>query len=230
MKTMRVKNAPLASQKNQNISVLVVDEHELVRRGIGAMLNDAGGFEIVAEADYDGAAAAMKEHRPNVIVLDISLRASVGSRLVEQLAGDPATKVLVVDLSGDSLFATKAIKAGAKGYVTKETQGELASALRRIHEGKLAVSDDVAQQMVALLTNTKGKSEEPMDDLSRREYEVAELIGKGCATSEIAKNLDMSVKTVETHKAHIKKKLGVATASQLGRYCVTHFESRANAR
>lgn len=208
------------------IRVLIVDNHSLIRRGVAAILGTESDFAIVAQTDNAGALGVVQTLKPDVVVLDLTLRGGEGLDVIKTIAYDPRTKVLALDLHGEGTYATRAIKLGAKGYLTTDVDAGLAPALRRIHAGQLSVSDEIAQQMLASLTQHHANPNEPIETLSNRELEVAEAVGKGLSASEVAKTLKISIKTVETHKAHMKRKIGVATSAQLTRYCVAWFEQR----
>lgn len=229
---MKSKPRPTKAAGSSKIRVLVIDDHALVRRGLVAMLSTEKDIAVVDMTDNANALKAMQAHKPDVAIVDITLRGSAGLEVIRQIAYDPRTKVLALDLHSETTYATRAIKSGAKGYLTRDADTQLAQAVRRVHAGQLAVSDDIAQQMVATLTQTHAGNtgEDPIRSLSDRELELAEHIGRGHSTSQIAKDLEISIKTVETHKAHIKKKLGIAKGSQLTRYCVAWFEQRNTSR
>ena len=220
------------SPKNKTIRVLVVDDHVIVRKGIIALLAGESDIEIVHDVGTAGALEAMQKTHPDVVVLDMTIRGAMGLELVKQLAFSPRTRVLAVDFHAETTFATRAIKYGARGYITRDADEKLAYAIRRIHAGHLCVSDDIAHQMVETISNLGGASEagEPIQRLSDRELELAELVGKGLSTSQIAEAMNISIKTVETHKAHMKKKLHIAKGSQLTRFCVQWYEQRNNGR
>ncbi len=217
---------PLTPTKK--IRVLIVDDHSLIRRGLASVLSAEKDMEACGQVDNAAALESMKQLKPDVVIIDITMRGAVGLDLIKQTAYDPRTKIIALDLHSEPTYAARAIKSGAKGYITKDSEEAIAPAVRRVHSGHLFVSDDVAQQMVATLTNshTSNVGEEPIEALSDRELEMAELIGKGLSTSQLAEEMKISVKTVETHKAHMKKKLGLAKGSQLVRYCVAWFEQR----
>ena len=222
MKKQNKVSQPTASKKS--IRVLIVDDHSLIRRGMVAVLSEQNDLEVCGQTDSAGALEALKDSKPDVIVVDITMRGASGLDLIKQIAYDPRVKILALDLNAEGTYATRAIKNGAKGYLTDTPDEKLAPAIRRIHAGQLAVSDVVAQQMVASIMQTN--SGEPMDALSDKELEVAEFMGKGLSTSQIGEALKISIKTVETHKAHMKTKLGIAKGSQLVRYCVQWYEQR----
>ena len=233
MKQKAKRPAPSSSPhpKNKTIRVLLVDDHTIVRRGLAAMLSEEKDIEIVGEVTNAGALAAMKSTRPDVAVVDITLRGAQGLDLIKTIAFDPATKIIALDLHGESTYATRAIKLGAKGYLSKEAETKLPESIRRVHAGSLAVSDDIAQQMVATLAETaKNPVAQPIEALSDRELELAEHVGKGLGPTQIADVMGISIKTVETHKAHMKKKMGIATGAQLTRYCVQWVEQRQTAQ
>ena len=191
------------------------------------MLAEEGDIEVAGEATNASALETMKETKPDVVVVDITLRGASGIDLIKTIAFDPRVRVIALDLHAESTYATRAIKCGAKGYLSKDADNKLADAIRRVNAGSLAVSDDVAQQMVATLAQTAANPiSEPIEALSDRELELAEHVARGMGPTEIADKMGISIKTVETHKAHMKKKLGIATGAQLTRYCVQWYESR----
>jgi DNA-binding NarL/FixJ family response regulator len=221
----KVKNHE--SKAHSKIKVLIVDDHSLVRRGLAALLSEEVDIDVCGQVETREALPSIRSLSPDVVVVDITMRGAQGLEVIKQTAYNPQIKVIALDLHSEPTYSTRAIRAGAKGYITKNSENALAPAIRRVHEGKLAVSDDVAQQMVEMLTQVSmAPAGEPMGALSDRELEMAELVGKGYSTSQLAEEMKISVKTVETHKAHMKKKLGIAKGSQLVRYCVTWFEQR----
>jgi len=212
----------------KRIRVLVIDDHALIRRGIVATLSEESDIAVVDATGTANAINAMKAHKPDVALVDMTLRGATGLELIKEIAYDPRTKVLALDIHAEPTVATRVIKAGAKGYLTHETDTKLADGIRRVHAGKLAVSDEIAQQMVATLAQapTHAAAGDPIEALTDRELELAELMGRGMTASKIAEAMGISIKTVETHKMHMKTKLGVSNGAQLVRYCVQWYESR----
>jgi DNA-binding NarL/FixJ family response regulator len=215
---------PAPTAKPFGITVLVVDDHSLLRRGIVSRLESEEGIQVVGQSNAAGALEAMKSLKPDIVVVDMTIRGAAGLDLVKLLAYDPRHKLLVIDLTGGEAYGTRAIRSGAKGYISNEAEEILPQAIRRVHSGSLYVSDGVAQQMVQALT--QAVHAEPIDNLSDRELEMAELMGQGLSTMQLAERMGISIKTVETHKAHMKKKLSISKASQLARFCVAWVEKR----
>jgi len=208
--------------------VYIVDDHALVRRGVAALLSVEQDMEVCGEAeDCATATSEVLKLRPDVVIADISLRGNSGLELIKNIrAFDPAIHIVVLSVHDESLYALRVLKAGAKAYVMKQDiASKVVDAVRRVRKGQMYVSQRVASQMLNRVA--KGQDEpgdSPVAGLSDRELEVATLIGSGLATREIAGRLNVSVKTVETHRAHIKTKTNLTTATQLVQFCVRWVE------
>lgn len=227
-KKSRQSSPPVS--KCSKIKVALVDDHEVIRRGLAQMLEKETDIEVVAEATNATALQIVQTLRPDVVIVDISLKGMDGLEVVKLLAYNPATKIIVLDMNAESNYATRAIKCGAKGYLTGELD-TLGEAVRKVNAGRLFVSNDVAQQMVATIHQAaREPSSEPMEGLSDRELQMAEMVGQGMSVAEIAEQAGISIKTVETHKAHMKTKLGIQKGAQLTRYCVEWYAQRRTAR
>jgi DNA-binding NarL/FixJ family response regulator len=208
--------------------VYITDEHALVRRGIAAMIQAESDLELCGEAE-DCATATSEIGRllPDVVVVDISLRGNSGLELIKNIkALDPRIQIVVLSVHDESLYALRVLKAGAKGYVMKQDIAtKVIDAIRKAGKGQMFVSERVSGQMLNRLVKGRDDPDEsPVAGLSNRELEVATFIGSGLATREIAVRLNMSVKTVETHRAHLKTKLNLGTATQLVQFCVRWVE------
>jgi DNA-binding NarL/FixJ family response regulator len=202
--------------------VLLVDDHPILRTGMRALLEGTGDFRICGEAaDHPGALQAMQTSRPDAVIVDIALKnGASGLDLIRRLrAADPLIPILVASMYEESLYATRALAAGAQGYITKlQAPEKIVSALRQVMEGKMCVSDELAAVLMSRAVNGKpAKLESRMGVLSNRELEVFELIGHGNTTSEIARKLKLSVKTIETHRLRIREKLHLADSAKLVR-------------
>lgn len=208
--------------------IYITDDHPLVRRGLASMISAEPDLELCGEAE-DCATATSEIARlvPDVVIVDISLRGNSGLELIKNIkAFDPKIHMLVLSVHDESLYALRVLKAGAKAYVMKQDiAGKVLDAIRKIRKGQMYVSEKVASQMLNRLVKGREDTEDsPVAGLSDRELEVATFIGSGLATREIALRLHMSVKTVETHRAHIKSKLHLQTAIQLVQFCVRWVE------
>lgn len=161
--------------------------------------------------------------RPDVVIVDISLKGNSGLELIKNIkAFDARIQVLVLSMHDESIYALRVLKAGARAYLMKNDLIEkIVEAIRRVVKGHLYVSEKVASQMLNQLVSGKPvEDNSPVSNLSDRELEIVNLIGNGLPTREIAAKLHISIKTVETHRAHIKRKLNIENATQLVQFCV----------
>jgi len=199
--------------------VLIVDDHPAVREGLAVRIGSQADMEVCGEAgDVGEALKALGSSRPDVAVVDIKLKTGDGLDLVKRIkARDGSVRILVWSVYPDKLYAGRALKAGALGYINKEhTTGRIVEAIRRVREGNVYLSEEMAQ---SLLSQAVGGShslrESPVEKLSDRELEVFRLIGEGLSGGELAKRLHLSRHTVDTHRQRIKEKLDLATAAEL---------------
>jgi DNA-binding NarL/FixJ family response regulator len=191
--------------------VLVVDDHPIVRQGLALMIDQEPDLEVCGEAEEAASAlAAIAATRPDIVLLDISLPGPDGIEVLKSIrATDPTLPVLVLSMHDESVYAERALRAGANGYIMKQEATEnVLVALRRILRRELYVSDRIASAMLRQIASGAGRPD-PMARLSDRELEVFRLIGEGHGTRRIAEELHLSVKTVESYQAHIKDKLGL---------------------
>jgi DNA-binding NarL/FixJ family response regulator len=208
--------------------VYLADDHALVRRGLTAMLGAEPDLEVCGEAgDCATATSEVGRLRPDVVIVDISLRGNSGIELIKNIkAFDPRIQIVVLSVHDESVYALRVLKAGAKAYVMKQDiASKVIDAIRKIRKGQMYVSERVSSQMLNRMV--KGQDEQgdsPVAGLSDRELEVVTLIGSGLATREIAARLHMSVKTVETHRAHVKAKVNLSSATQLVKFCFRWVE------
>jgi len=199
--------------------ILVVDDHPLMRKGLALTLEAESDMEVVAQAaDAEEAMSIVEKQEVDVAVVDISLPGMSGLELIKHLqALRPGIKVLVVSRHDETLYAERAIRAGARGYVMKlEASDLIVGAVRRVMAGGIYVSAEINERM--LQTMAGGRAElgrSPLEVLSDRELEVFELIGRGHPNREIAERLHLSVKTVESYRTRIKEKLGLKTAAEV---------------
>jgi two-component system, NarL family, response regulator NreC len=204
------------------ITIVLADDHAVVRSGLRMVLERAGGFEVVSEAgDADAALRTVLGHKPRILVLDLNMPGELTSLdaipRVQQVS--PATRVVVLTMQEDPEFARRALRAGAAGYVLKEAaDDELVDAVRRVAEGGTYLNP----RLGALLAAAPPEPSGPPDDLTEREVEVLRLIALGHTNAEIAADLFRSVRTVESHRAHIQQKLGRSTRAELVRYALDH--------
>jgi DNA-binding NarL/FixJ family response regulator len=202
--------------------IIIVDDHPIVRRGFQLLVGLEPDLTICGEAD--NAPAALEQVlklQPDLAVVDLALKNSSGLELVKELRTQcPQVKVLVFTMHDEPLYAERVLKAGAHGYVTKEEGTEKAiEAIRNLLKGKPYVTGHLAEHFLETMTGfAKTKTAGLLESLSDREFEVLELIGSGLGSAEIAHQLKVSVKTVESHREHIKAKLGLRRTTRLVQY------------
>lgn len=210
--------------------ILIVDDHPLFRSGLAELLTQQKDLEVCGQADSaPGALDQMRKHRPDLAIIDVSLHGTNGIELIKLMkAEEPNLAILILSMHDETLYALRALKAGALGYLMKaEAVDHVLRAVRRVLEGNLFVSPRFGEKLIFKAINGSG-SESLVDSLSDRELEVLTLLGKGHSTKSIAQNLNLSLKTVETHRAHIKGKLGFRDSNEMTRFAVdwvTHQES-----
>jgi len=195
-----------------------VDDHPIVRRGLRALLDAEPDLEVVAEAeDFAGAFAALASARPDVILVDVSLGGSDGLELVQRIRAAHSLPILVLSIHDETLYAERAVRAGANGYVMKhEATRVVVDAIRSVLRGQVWLSERITSRFVRAYLGAPAPEERPLlSCLTDRELQVFHLIAQGLGTGGIAKSLGISRKTVETHRAHIKEKLGLRTGVEL---------------
>lgn len=204
--------------------ILLVDDHPGFRRGIATMLAEELDLTVCGEAPNAlSALEAMRQLRPDAALIDISMPGTNGIELIKlMLAEQPKLLILVLSMHDESLYALRALRAGAKGYVMKsEAMDNVLTALRKVLGGEVYVSPRFSERLVfKAIQSLEGGMGSPVDRLSDREMEVLQLLGKGFGTREIANELHLSVKTIETHRAHIKEKLGFKDAGEMVRFAI----------
>ncbi len=221
------------SQTKPKSRVMIIDDHPIVRRGLEALLAEEKDLCIGGEAASGAEAiAAIAQEIPDMVILDISLPDSDGIEICRKIRRlHPELPILVMSIHSEALYADRVLRAGANGYIMKhEAPYKIVSAIRQILSGNVHVSTDTVQRMLA---KARGGASEPADvgvaSLTPREMEVFSLIGQGKGTKEIAGELELGVKTVETHRLSIKKKLNVRHLSDLVKRAVdwTHAAEKA---
>ncbi|MDQ3622927.1 MAG: response regulator transcription factor [Verrucomicrobiota bacterium] len=218
-----INNSPESAASEQDRKcVLIVDDHPIFRHGIAALIAAEHDFSVCGEAaNASEALAAMREHNPDVALLDLSLEGSNGIDLIKMLKGErPSMPVLILSMHDESLYALRALRAGAQGYVMKSEAARLVvTALRKVLKGDIYVSPRFSERLIfKAIQSLEGGMGTPVDKLSDRELEVLQLLGKGRSTREAAEELHLSVKTIETHRAHIKEKLGFKDPGEMVRF------------
>jgi DNA-binding NarL/FixJ family response regulator len=211
--------------------VLIVDDHPIVRQGLRQLINREEDLNVCGEAsDVKEARDVLKSLNPDVVILDLSLKDSDGLELLKDIRGrDQKLPVLVLSMHDEAIYAERLLGAGANGYIMKQAAADqLLTAVRRVLTGGVYVSEAVGATMIEkYAANGRSKPSDPLNKLSNRELQVLNLVGRGQTTRQVAENLNLSVKTVESHRQRIKKKLGLQTASQLVQYAINWY-SRQN--
>jgi two-component system invasion response regulator UvrY len=206
------------------MKILVTDDHAVLRRGLMEILEDGFGKVQFGEAANTGEAIAQVEKQAwDLTVLDITMPGRSGLDALKEIKSlKPETRVLVLSVHSEDQFAVRALKAGAGGYLNKDSAPEeLVKAARKVMSGGRYVSDSLAEKLANTLE--KKHSDNPHQDLSDREFQVLLLIGSGKTVSEIGVELSLSVKTVSTYRARILEKMGLNTNAEMTRYC---FENK----
>ncbi|MGB8352972.1 MAG: response regulator transcription factor [Chthoniobacteraceae bacterium] len=210
--------------------LLLVDDHPVVLDGYRLMLNAYPDLEVCATATTESAAcAALTREQPDLIVVDLSMPGRGGIDLIKDLVLlQPGVKILVCSMHDEMLYAERALRAGAKGYVTKDASGPvMVAAIRRVLAGGVYMSERLASRVLDAFAGARPRgSSSPLEKLSDREFEVFRLFGEGRTAKEIASRLSLSPKTVAVHRDHIKEKMEFATSAEMIRQAVRWVETQ----
>jgi DNA-binding NarL/FixJ family response regulator len=216
------KTAPAPPPKKS--SVILVDDHPVVREGLARVIEQEADLEVCDQAkNAIEALQKIESSQPDIAVIDVTLDGSHGIELVKDLKiRFPHLPILMLSMHDESLYAERSLRAGAKGYIMKQQPPqELVKAIRQVLRGEVYLSEAMTRQMLYKIAGeSKVKGSSPSEVLSDREFDVFELIGQVRSTSQIATLLHLSVKTIQTHREHIKQKLNLADGVSLVRYAV----------
>jgi len=211
--------------------VLIVDDHPIVRQGLRRMIEVEADLVVCGEVQTEKEArAAIRALVPDVVIVDISLAQGDGLELVRDVhAQQPELPMLVLSMHDELIFGKRLLAAGASGYIMKQAASEqLLVALRRVLSGGVYVSDSLAGSLnKGRVDGGDGIGSDPIDRLSNRELQVLSLIGRGLSSREAADGLGLSIKTVETHRQSLKRKLNLATNAQLLQYAINWYGNRS---
>jgi DNA-binding NarL/FixJ family response regulator len=209
--------------------ILIVDDHPILRKGLSMVINQEPDLMVIGEAEDAQTALEMIESlMPDMVIVDLSLPGVDGIELIKSIKlRHRDLPALVVSMHDESLFAERALRAGARGYIMKQEAVEnMLIAIRRVLNGEIFVSDKVATKMLETLISGDAKTvRSPLDLLSNRELTVFRLIGQGFKTSQIADRLHLSVKTIESYRSHIKEKLKIDTGTDLMKYAIQWIQN-----
>jgi DNA-binding NarL/FixJ family response regulator len=221
--------ASLAAGKRK---VLIVDDHPIVRQGLRLMIDEEPDLKVCGEAQSEREARiAIRDLEPDVVIVDISLAQGDGLELVRDVhAHHPELPMLVLSMHDELIYAERLLAAGASGYIMKQAASDqLLVALRRVLAGERYVSESLAENLGRPRGGSDGRiqGDDPIERLSNRELQVLSLIGRGQSSREAADRLGLSVKTVETHRQSLKRKLNLATNAQLLQYAINWYATRS---
>ena len=215
---------------SEQVTFLVVDDHPVFRQGLVALIRSEERYRVSGEAgSAEDALAALETSVPDIALIDISLTGQNGLDLVKTLkAAHPRILILIISMHDEAVYAARALKAGARGYVMKqEAASVMLEAIKTVLSGKIYMSSAMRDRLLETMFSDVVETDPPtVERLSDRELEVLDMIGQGYGAAEIAKTLHLSVKTVNAYRDHIKEKLRITGAGDLRRYAVKWVQSR----
>jgi DNA-binding NarL/FixJ family response regulator len=221
--------SPTAPPPPAKRRILLVDDHPITRRGVAVLINQESDLEVVGEADSAPAAIAfVQEHPVDLAIVDITLKTTNGVELTKHIRTLlPDLPVLVMSMHDENLYAERAMRAGARGYITKlEASSKVLTAIRTVLGGELFLSDRMKERMLHRFVSSRREAGGfSMDALSDREMEVFRLIGNGYSTRQIAARLNLSVKTIDSYREHLKQKLPLDAGCDLVRFAIQWMKS-----
>ena len=210
--------------------IVIVDDHPLFRKGLEQLIHSDGVLAVCGEAENASEAMDLiRKVSPDLAIVDLSLPGANGIELIKNIRAEfPKLPVLVLSMHDESLYAVRALRAGADGYVMKhEAMANVTHAIREIFNGRPYLSPAMAAQVITKFAHRQGEGEtDAVERLSDREIEILEMIGKGHEVRQIAKLLHLSPKTVETHRAHIKDKLDLKNSREVARFALQWLQAR----
>lgn len=221
---------PKPPPKPNAVRILLVDDHPVVRDGFAEVINREADLAVCAVAeDRAGALQAIASSRPNLVVIDLTLKNSSGLELIKDIqAQHPGMLILVVSMHNENLYAERVLRAGARGYITKQqATRDILQAIRRVLSGGIYLNETTGTAVLArLAAKPQAEGDAVLDSLTDRELQVFELTGQGCNTREIATHLHIDMKTVETYRLRIKEKLKLETSSDLLKLAIRWKQDR----
>ncbi|MBS3820220.1 MAG: response regulator transcription factor [Phycisphaerae bacterium] len=215
------------------IRVLLVDDHPIVRQGVQMLVDAENGMAVCGTAEtVAGALEAIPVCKPTIAIVDLSLKDGSGLDLIKDMRiRFPDVAILVLSMRDDAFYAERALRAGAMGYITKEQGTErIAEGIRRVLAGEIYLTDDLSSQLLGRMVDSRAAVNAPsINNLTDRELQVFDMIGQGKSTREIAAALHLSVKTIESHREHVKDKLGIANGTELLKRAIQWTQVEGNA-
>lgn len=213
------------------LRILLAEDHTLVRAGIRALLESLEGIEVIAEAS-DGLEALQlaATHHPDILLMDITMKGLNGLEAASRLSKErSATRVIMLSMHADQVYVRQALQAGAAGYLLKGADvAELELALKAVMRGDTYLSPSISKHLVGNLLTGKAPAPSPLDELTPRQREILQLVAEGRTTKEIAGRLDLSVKTVETHRAQLMERLDIHDVPGLVKFAIRVGLTRAD--
>jgi DNA-binding NarL/FixJ family response regulator len=215
---------PETAPASNKLKVLLVDDHPITRQGMKALVNQQQNLEVVGEADNAPYAIELvSKLQPDLAIVDIALKTTNGIELTKNIKVQaPNLPVLIVSMHDEGLYAERALRAGAMGYLMKQEASEkIIAAITRLLQGEIYLSDKIKEKMLHRFVNKKGDNMVfSIDTLSDREMEVFQLIGNGYSTRQIAQKLNLSSKTIDSYREHLKLKLNLDSGAELVRHAI----------
>lgn len=223
----------LESQEEEPKRIVIVDDHPMVRERLAELMSREPDLEVCGEAeDRCQALAVIARTHPDLAIVDLTLKGSHGMDLIKDLqATQPAVRILVVSMQEESLYAERVIRAGARGYITKqEATRNIMQAVRKVLAGEVYLSESLAAQLITrMVGRPRLDNVFSASALADRELQVFEMIGRGLGTRQIAEQLHLDVKTIETYRARIKEKLQLKDAAELLQRAIAWVHARPSA-
>ena len=208
------------------VKILIVDDHPSVREGLALRISLHADLEVCGEAESeDQAVALVKQLKPDLVLVDISLKSGHGLELIKRIRSlDPTVKMLVISGFQESLYAERACRAGAMGYLNKQESSErMIEAIRTVLGGERFLSPEISRRLISQALGSSDEKKTPIEQLTDRELEIFRMIGEGLSTGLIANRLFLSTHTIDTHRENIKRKLTLNSAAELSRAAVQWF-------
>ena len=214
-------------------TIFIVDDHPIMRQGLAVLINHEKDLNVCGEAeDAAHALDGILATKPDLALIDISLPGKNGLELIKDLrAMDVYVSILVHSMHDESLYVERVLRAGAQGYITKDEGGsKLMEAIRKVLAGEIYVSPEMSGKIIEIFSGRRASSTNPVEALTDRQFEIFQMIGNGQSTRDIAETLNVSIKTVDAHRDHIKKKLNLRSGTELVRFAVRWVEVRTDSR
>jgi DNA-binding NarL/FixJ family response regulator len=210
--------------------IFIVDDHPIMRQGLAQLINHEPDMQVIGEAaDALAAHAGIVELKPDLAIIDISLPGKNGLELIKDIRANTRTvSLLIHSMHDESLYVERVLRAGAQGYIMKQEGGKrVMDAIRKVLTGEIYVSQAMSGKILEIFSGRRPTTTDPVEALSDRQFEIFQMIGQGKGTRVISEELNVSVKTVDAHRANIKEKLHLKTGNELVRYAVRWVEAQA---